>query len=279
MNLGIAFLIINQMPGLASRSIERVLQLSQEKVYIGYIDSHHLVGVPNSNQIEFIDLSVHAKTLGIHGNAAESYLSFDDSNFFNLVRLKWFLLREVLLRHDVVLYTDLDVIWFRDITQEISFLFSRDAYVEAVIQDASTGIGDVSLCMGVFALKRGLFAETLITSCLELHSVGLTRIESYGDDNAIIDFYRNSGERHRVLRLPQSVYPVGKFSNLLLPFALRKGWSAETPSIFHANYLMGLKAKVDAIELADRLVRMRSYHPFARTFLLIWILAVSMLRR
>ena len=279
LNLGIGFLVINQIPGLASRSIERVLQLSQEKIYIGFVNSRHLVGVPTSTQIELIDLSLHANTLGINRSSDGEYLSFDDSNFFNLVRLKWYLLREILLRHEAVVYTDLDVVWFRDITKEIAELFARDAYVDAVIQDASTDIRSVSLCMGVFALKRGAFAEFLITNCLELHSNGLTKYESYGDDNAIIDFYLNSTERHRIQRLPQSAYPVGIFSNLLLPFALKKGWSAKAPSIFHANYLIGLEAKVDAIELADRLVRIRSYHPFVRVFALLWTLTASMIHR
>jgi len=267
------------MPGLASKSIERVLELSQEKIYIGFVDSRHLVGVPTSTQIELIDLSLQAHTLGINKGSDGKYLSFEDSNFFNLVRLKWFLLREILLRHEAVVYTDLDVLWFKDITKEIANLFSRDVDVHAVVQDASTDIKSVSLCMGVFALKRGAFAESLITNCLELHSDGLTRYESYGDDNAIIDFYLNSGERHRIQRLPQSAYPIGKFSNLLLPFALKKGWSAEVPSIFHANYLMGLEAKVDAIELADRLVRIRSHSPFIRAFALLWTLIASTLRR
>ena len=44
-------------------------------------------------------------------------------------------MREVLLRHVVVLYTELDVIWFRDITQEITALFFWDAYVEALIEE------------------------------------------------------------------------------------------------------------------------------------------------
>lgn len=279
MSTAICLLIVNRVDHLPRFVISKIREKSDRKIFVGYLSDDHVSQIRDVNNIEFIDLTIHAQNLGIQLKESEEYLAFDEADFFNLVRLKWSLLSEILQSYEILIYTDLDVLWLDDVTIKVEEFFELNPEVSLLVQDASQDFPRTSLCMGFAAFKKNFFTDKLIAECSILHTNAILRGVRYGDDNAISDFYESTIDKWRIAKLPQTLYPIGKFSNLALPFSLMRGLEASPPKIFHANYVVGLDKKMRLLKLVERLLNLRTRRKVPRVIIIFKVLLQALLRR
>jgi Nucleotide-diphospho-sugar transferase len=252
----VCFLLINEIKELPYLSIESCLKNTKSLIYIGYNSENSLRGLPKSERIKFIKL--------IPDNITENntYVDFQSLDFFEIVTLKWDLFDRLFhLGYEHIIYSDLDVIWYRDCVEEMKILHSVHKDVKVFIQDATLDPKQPRLCMGFVSFIKSPQVSSLIANCKKNHKLEVSRLQRYGDDEAVTDFYIKEKFPLWIGKLPQIAFPVGIFLNSfsnkpqipgLKPFFAQPNLSA--PYIFHANYLIGERNKLLGIKIMNKYV-------------------------
>lgn len=250
MNRALCFLIINKIDKLPRLAVESALSQTNAPIFIGYLNKGDLVELPTDSRISLIDLTKAARKLNLD-TKTQSYVSFDNNYFFSLVQLKWMLFEQVLSEQgiDYLVYVDLDVVIIQDFLKEFDEAFIKNPSLKALVQHFTYSPSEPRLCMGIFALKGGAFADQLIKECQVMHSSGLKINPRLGDDDVITDFYLNLPDKSQIMLLPQQSFPVGNLINLFMPFAALRGLRPDFPFIFHANFVVGNLKKVLLLQL------------------------------
>lgn len=244
MKSALCFLIVNQIEDLPELAIKSALEKTDAPIFVGYLNIEDLREIPKNPRISYIDLNSSALELGLEAKSTK-YVSFDNNFFFSLVQLKWKLFQQILESDQVeyLVYVDLDVVIVKDFLKEFDRVYSAKSGAEVLVQHFTYSPAEPRLCMGIFAIRRGIFSENLINNCARSHFVGLTSNPRLGDDDVITDFYLQLENKSQFLLLPQQSFPVGNLINLFLPFGALRGLRPEWPYIFHANFVVGNRKK------------------------------------
>lgn len=245
MNSALCFLIVNQIENLPELAIKSALEKTNAPIFVGYLNIEDLREIPKDPRISYIDLNSSALELGLEVKSTK-YVSFDNNFFFSLVQLKWKLFQQILESDqvDYLVYIDLDVVIVKDFLKEFDRVYTANTGVEVLVQHFTYSPAEPRLCMGIFAIRRGIFSENLISDCARSHFVGLTSNPRLGDDDVITDFYLQLENKSQFLPLPQQSFPVGNLINLFLPFGALPGLRPGLPYVFHANFVVGNRKKV-----------------------------------
>jgi hypothetical protein len=241
----VCFLIINKMEVLPSLAINSVLLNSTQNVVVGYVSISDVSALPQSERISYLDLSDSAKTLNIDAGEG-TYQSFDQDIFFSLVRLKWAMLEKLMQNknYNYLIYNDVDVLWIHDPTKVIEDSFDAIPEVEILIQNFTSDPSQPNLCMGFVAFRNSDQSVKIIQDCAELHNLLLESNPRTGDDDVISKYYRDNSFTSSILQLPQGLFPVGNFANLFSRKNFFPGLTPFKPYIFHANFVVGMKKKI-----------------------------------
>lgn len=241
----VCFLVINKMEVLPSLAIKSVLLNSDQRVIVGYVSRGDISSLPQNDRVSYLDLSDEAKTLKID-SGEKAYQSFDQDSFFSLVRLKWAMLEKLILDNDFsyLIYNDVDVLWIQDPTQLIENCFNSIAHSEVLIQNFTSDPSQPNLCMGFVAFRNSPGAIKIIQECSSMHSSLLESNPRTGDDDVISKYYRDHSFSSAILQLPQGLFPVGNFANLFSRKNLFPGLTPFRPYVFHANFVVGIKKKI-----------------------------------
>ena len=241
----VCFLVINKMDVLPSLAINTVLLNSTQDVVVGYVSKSDVSELPQNERISLLDLSDSAKTLNID-TGEKSYQSFDQDTFFSLVRLKWAMLEKLMQNsnYNYLIYNDVDVLWIQDPTRVIEDSFDAIPHVEILIQNFTHDPSQPNLCMGFVAFRNSKNSIKIIQDCAELHNLLLESNSRTGDDDVISKYYRDSAFTNTILQLPQGLFPVGNFANLFSKKNFFPGLKPFKPYIFHANFVVGIKKKI-----------------------------------
>jgi len=243
----VCFLVINEIRGLPKIAVQSVLEKTSSDIVIGYLHDSDLNQIPKDPRIKPICLSEYVESLKIPQSATREpseYIEFGQEMFFEIVRLKWVLFQLLSKQYEIVIYSDLDVLWLRDACSAVQEAFSSDAQLDILVQDLGSKPGKTSLCMGFFAFRSSEFSESALRKCAELHRIGLLKRNSFGDDDAISEFAELNSMKAKVGRLPQSSFPAGNLFNLLIPISILPGLRFKSPFIFHANFIVGVSKKL-----------------------------------
>lgn len=235
----VALLVINQIPELPVAAIHSVLAHSDAEICVGYLNHEDIVGLEFSDRVHF------QKLISISNqNFQGKYKDFSESQFYQIVQLKWQLL-ELLLDtdHELIIYTDLDVIWLQDPIKPISESLGLNQDVSVLIQSFTTNPSEPKLCMGFVALRNSNFSKLLVAECKQIHSKLILSNPKLGDDDVVTKYYVESGLGQNVQLLPQATFPVGSFLNLYTTRPKFPGLGSPQPYIFHLNYVVGLRNK------------------------------------
>jgi hypothetical protein len=268
----VCFLVINKIRDLPEISITSVLKNSQEHVVVGYLKSEDIEGLPQDSRVQYLKLSEFLGDLSdlplLH-EQSRNYVSFDEEVFFQLVQVKWILLRKLLEVFDVVIYTDLDVIWLEDVAKDFLKTFESKEHMDVIVQDFSYTLSETKLCMGLFAARRSDFSANLIDRCSAIHASHVIETPRFSDDDAISMFYEKCDNPQKIARLPNQSYPVGNLINLFLPFSVLRGLRPRRPMIFHANFVVGQNRKIMLLRLIEFLYSrdFRKFLKFASAYL------------
>ena len=246
----VCFLSINTPPELTSISIGSCLSVTQNEIYIGYINSNEVMAFQDNPRIHLVDLSQESQQFAI---SKGGYKDFSQKDFFQLVQLKWELISKVLAISSAqyVQYCDLDVIWISDPSNVIVSTFENESSINLLIQDFTTNPSLPNLCMGYCAFKNDPSTIELLTTLKNMHGDLLADDPYLGDDDVVTYYYRNNRDG-KIERLPQITFPVGNMGLLYSKRTYYPGIKAPTPYIFHANFVVGTRRKIEYLEMLSR---------------------------
>lgn len=237
----ICFLVINYIKELPTVAILSALQSTTSDIYVGYIDSANIEEIPKDHRVKFIKLN----SKGPNDNKENmNYRDFGTTEFYELVILKWKLLREVSsIGYGYVVYSDIDVVWIGDAAKRIEDTFQLFTKAHVLVQSFTRNPNDALLCMGIFAFRNGSVSAKFIELCEFEHKLALARKERIGDDEIVTAVNKKLGFPEYLKELPQSTFAVGNFLDLYSSRARYPGMHKPIPLIFHCNYVVGLRNK------------------------------------
>jgi hypothetical protein len=246
----VTFLVINRIKELPERAIRAVLDTCKDQIVIGYINSADISHLPRDTRITYLRIpaSVPESTKRSDGE----YLPFSNQEFFILVAYKWELFR-LLFEAGVsrIIYSDLDVIWFRDVGEILDKAYAANPSIKVFIQSATIDPSTPQLCMGLVSMTNSQEVLKMIHECFTEHLARATAGEMIGDDDVITTYFRNLSVQGWIKELPQSTFPVGMLINLVNRSSSFPGLSSPNPAIFHANYVVGLENKILLLRMAE----------------------------
>lgn len=245
-NTLICFLVVNQMEKLPQISIESAINTTSGDICIGYLRKEDLPNLPSSSRIKYVQLDL----LGFESDSTQTYQSFSEDSFYQIVQYKWSLLNHVLqLDYQYVIYSDTDVFWNLDPIQEIETTFEGLSKVNIQIQSFTDSLNQPQLCMGFVAFRINVETRDFINLCKERHKSDALQMEKVGDDDVVTRLYIELGRPNWIIELPQTTFPVGRMLKLFALNSLYPGLACPTPYIFHANFVIGLKNKLLLIKI------------------------------
>lgn len=255
----ICLLVINNIKDLAHNAISNILLNSKGLVVVGYINDVDLEDLPKNPRLVF--LKIPTRTYDMLENSKADYLPFDNQQFFVLVAYKWELFR-ILFSFGVtrIIYSDLDVAWFSDLSQILDDSHNANPDVRLFIQSATTNPSNPQLCMGLVSILNDSKTVEMISECFAEHYSRALSGEKIGDDDVISEYYRKT-QASWIRELPQSTFPVGMFLNLLERSARFPGLISVKPYMFHANYVVGMANKLTLLQMAKSMASHE--HPYS----------------
>jgi hypothetical protein len=234
------------MKKLPQISIESAYNTTTADICIGYLRKGDLPSLPSSPRIKYVQLDL----LGFESDSTQTYQSFSEDSFYQIVQYKWSLLNHVLqLDHRYVIYSDTDVFWNLDPIQEIETTFTDLSTVNIQIQSFTDSLIQPRLCMGFVAFRNNKETRNFINLCKERHKSDALKNKKVGDDDVVSSLYVELERPKWIVELPQTTFPVGRMVKLFAINSLYPGLASPTPFIFHANYVIGLKNKTLLISI------------------------------
>jgi hypothetical protein len=233
------------MEVLPSLAINSVLLNSSQDVIVGYVSKNDIIPLPQNERVSYLDLTDAAKSLGVDAGERE-YQSFDQNTFFSLVRLKWAMLEKLMQNTDYayLIYNDVDVLWIQDPTKVIEDSFRSITQSEVLIQNFTSDPSKPNLCMGFVAFRNSNESKSIVQECASMHNLLLQNNPRTGDDDVISKYYQDHSFPSSIVQLPQGLFPVGNFANLFSRKSFFPGLTPFKPYIFHANFVVGIKKKI-----------------------------------
>ncbi len=254
----VTFLIINRIKELPERAIRAVLESCEDRIVIGYINSADISHLPRDKRITYLRIPT-----SIPESAKSSggeYLPFSNQEFFILVAYKWELFR-LLFEAGVsrIIYSDLDVIWFRNVSEILDKAYAANPVIKVFIQSATIDPSMPQLCMGLVSMIKSEEVLKMIHECFSEHLARATAGEMIGDDDIITSYFQNLSVQGWIKELPQSTFPVGMLINLVERTSSFPGLSSPNPAIFHANYVVGLDNKILLLRMAESMFHGKNF--------------------
>jgi hypothetical protein len=240
----VCFLVINSITELPKLAISSCLRVTKCPIIVGYLNEKDLQDLPIDSRITYLKLDIPREFLAEFSTTNRNYRTFDEQEFFKIVTVKWQLFKRLIeLDIETLVYSDLDVIWIRDAAREIDISFKRFQTLDVLIQSIPSAPSEPKLCMGIVGFRIGKNVHDLIFAAHDIHLRQVMLGNKFGDDDAITEYYRSNGSPHWIRELPQTAFPVGKLLNSFSNKQLMPGLYLETPYIFHANYISGVRNK------------------------------------
>ena len=235
--------------------MQSILYGSTARVVVGYVDEEDIADITHHERVEFVDLSRHvaeSRRADTHGE----YRDYGTGAFSTAVVLKWKLFEHCLTQGDaeVVIYCDIDVVWLEDVAHDLAAAFRAAPAAQMLVQSQQINAAVQLPCMGFVALRGSARALEIVRECGRRNQQKLLAAapdEHVSDERILQEFIPEAGPGE-IQNLPQAAYPNGALANLYRRDPLMPGVTAPRPLIFHANFVIGVDAK---IELLTRVLR------------------------
>ena len=238
-----AILAIGGMTPMVSLCLDSIRHLKDIKIHI-MTEEHNFeafcsYGLETDISINLIK-SPHSnsKVLQNSKTSEASYEVYGTNRFAQINVLKWTLILEVLKvidKNDIVVFSDFDVIWFKE--PETSLWKLRPSTIFA--QSEWQKVNDVKFCSGIIGLVKSKENETIFADLLAFHQLRLKALNgNYFDQQAFNDFFSDPKLQKRVKKLSPESFVIGAE---IPKYLLR---SRRNIYAIHANYLKGQKRKL-----------------------------------
>jgi hypothetical protein len=241
----VCLLVINRIESLPEIALKSIAANCDARIYIGYLNIQDVSKLLLHKNTIGVDLSGSAKDLQLIAGES-SYKDFGSYDFFQLVQLKWELIRQVneTSKSKILIYSDLDVVWLRNPTGACLRFFEENENTSMVIQDLTSEPDKPLLCMGFVSFRCGPGLTLLVQEFGKLHQELLRKDASIGDDDVVTKYYRDRQSPQSIRLLPQTTFPTGNLISLFLKKQPLPGMKRVQPYIFHANFVVGLHKKL-----------------------------------
>ena len=241
----VCLLVINRIETLPEIALKSIAANCDAKVYIGYLNKQDVRELLLYKNVIGVDLSGAARDLQVTSSTS-SYKEFGSYEFFQLVQLKWELIRIVndSSKSKILIYSDLDVFWLRNPIGICMQFFEENVNVSLMIQDLTSEPDKPLLCMGFACFRGGDELTSLVQELKKLHRELLRDDKCIGDDDVVTKFYRDRKSPQSIRLLPQSTFPTGNLVSLFLKKQPLPGMKPVQPYIFHANFVVGIRKKL-----------------------------------
>jgi hypothetical protein len=237
----VAFLVVNKIKELPNLSIQSALANTSASIVVGYFSDEDIVDIQPHPRLYRLKLNNDEDS---SQNTNTVYSDFGKLEFFYLVTFKWILLQKLFgLGFKILIYSDLDIAWFKDAVAEITLLFNDLPNVHVAIQSATLIPSQPRLCMGFAAFRRSEEVDELIRVCHLNHLSAVKNSQMIGDDDVVTTYYTSDPKPNWILELPQVSFPVGILMNAFVRNRTIPGLNLPLPFIFHANYVVGERNK------------------------------------
>lgn len=237
----ICFLLINEIKELPHIAIASALATTNSDIYVGHINPNVRNSIPTNPRIKFVALSQEENQ---QHKIEVDYKDFGTSAFYELVFLKWALLRSVYSQgYKYIIYSDIDVVWLGDAASAIEKTFELFDKAHVLVQSFTRSPNDSLLCMGIFAFRKSSTAMSFINQCEAAHKIAVENQQQIGDDEIVTLAYRKLGFPEFLRELPQSTFAVGNFLDLYSAKPIFPGVHKPIPLVFHCNYVVGVRNK------------------------------------
>jgi len=253
----VCLLVVNRIPHFPKAAVTSILKCSTARIVVGYVSKSDIEDIPSDERVDFLDLSDHlidSRRTYTHGE----YREYGSDAFTNITALKWSLVEHCLTlgEPEAVIYSDVDVIWLDDAAYDVTASLRARHSVQLLVQSQDVSAAVWLPCGGFVAYRGSKRALEIVRQCNQRHHEALLHLPPEGsvdDETVLRDYYPHStpGE---IQSLPQAAYPVGSLANLYRREAFLPGLDAPRPIIFHANFVIGIDAKID---LLTRVLRER----------------------
>jgi hypothetical protein len=255
----VCFLLVGQMKSLAKYCLESALKQVSCEVAIGYINEADIHWIPKLENIRFIKIE---SKLILENN---EYKDFTKPDFYRIVTNKWDLLIEASnLGFDYVIYSDLDVIWFRNPTPVVEKSFIEFPSIDFLIQSFTRESNLTCLCMGFLAMRVSARTQKLLQECKKHHMDSLREGDMLGDDEVITSYFRRMNYPSWIRELPQSTFPTGNLYPLFMKHNKFPYMEMIQPYVFHLNFVIGIRNKEIFLWYLRVLSRLRIEGPSTR---------------
>ena len=268
----ICFLVVNKIFELPKVAISSALESSSLDIYIGYTNIADIEELLFSERIHPVDLSKSANPMLL----TSVYQDFAQAAFYEIVQLKWELFRELLPKFDYLVYSDVDVIWFRDAAGYVGSAFGANPEIDFLAQSFTEQVGKELLCMGFVGMRNTPRNQEFIESCKSYHTEEFGSNNYLGDDEVLTERYQQVGRPNWIRELPQMFFPVGIMLNLYATRPRFPGLNAPKPYIFHLNYVVGLRNKRIMLRAIKNLPNLKKSLPLYSQ--LYWIILLNLKR-
>ena len=238
------FMVINRIETLPRLSIESCLKNTNSNIVIAYLNESDLDCLPKSKRISYLHVrSIKSCEDLLAGLVHDTYQNFTTEEFYTIVQLKWHVFLTLFeIGYRRVIYSDLDVIWIQDGVLETRKRSPENYSI--LIQDASMDVGIPRLCMGFVSIVNSPRNIEAVKECMLLNKNGLLINATYGDDEAITDYYIKNSEPNWIFRLPQVTFPLGYSLDSYSRKSKYPNIHRIKPVIFHLNYVIGTDSKI-----------------------------------
>jgi len=235
----ICLLIVGNSEPMSSIVLKSIVKNSSSRILVGYIDVSDIANLSLPDDTIYFDLSLSLELTG------KAYRGFDDSSFFQIVRLKWELISHAMsLSYKTVIYSDLDVIWLRNAAECVEDTFKQFSTPKVLIQSFTRGTELPCLCMGFVALKVDPQTQHFIDLCKKRHTELSTANTMLGDDEVVSQVFRDMDYPGWIRELPQSTFPTGNIYPLYIRHFRFRKMERVRPYILHLNYVVGIESKL-----------------------------------
>ena len=241
----VCLLVINRIETLPVIALKSINANCDAKVYIGYLNIQDVTELLLYKNVIGVELSEAAKDLQLISGPSD-YKEFGSYEFFQLVQLKWELIRIVnhSSKSKILIYSDLDILWLRNPISVCMQFFEDNIKASLIIQDLTSEPDKPLLCMGFACFRGGKELTSLVQELKILHRELLRNDKSIGDDDVVTKFYRERKSPQSIRLFPQSTFPTGNLVSLFLKKQPLPGMKPVQPYIFHANFVVGLRKKL-----------------------------------
>ena len=194
---------------------------------------------------------IELKKLNLNYSTENQYTNFGQERFIKLTTFKWFLLQSILIQHSSttsVIFSDLDVYWLNVPSLEKLFSAEPKNQIAFLQNDTPKGASAIHFCTVIMFWVN---TDESVKALRELYQSQFSTALSghpIPDEPIFNSWFRSYPSKWRVKPLDSELFVIGhRFFNLLL----KKRSEVQAINAFHANYVIGDKAKLRRLRTVE----------------------------